>query len=126
MPPSTISLKIYDAQGDYVTVLDYLQKSLAIRQQIGDKAGEGTTLNNISLIYDAQGDYVTALDYLQKSLAIRQQIGDKAGEGTTPQQYLSRFITAQGDYVTVLDYLQKSLAIMTANRRQSWFMYNII
>ena len=69
--------------GDYETALSYLQKSLAIQQQIGDKAGEGTTLNNISQIYDAQGDYETALSYLQKSLAIRQQIGDKAGEGTT-------------------------------------------
>ena len=48
-------------------------------QEIGDKAGEGTTLNNISQIYDAQGDYATALDYLKKSLKIREEIGDKAG-----------------------------------------------
>ena len=48
-------------------------------QQIGDKAGEGTTLNNISQIYQAQGDYETALSYLKQSLAIMQQIGDKAG-----------------------------------------------
>ena len=61
----------------------YLKQSLAIYQQIGDKAGEGTTLNNISQIYDAQGDYATALDLPAKSLAISQQIGDKAGEGTT-------------------------------------------
>jgi len=48
-------------------------------QEIGDKAGEGITLNNISQIYDAQGDYTTALEYLTKSLAIREEIGDKAG-----------------------------------------------
>ena len=52
---------------------------MAIRQQIGDKAGEGTTLNNISALYHAQGDYERALGYLEQSLAIRQQIGDKAG-----------------------------------------------
>ncbi len=40
------------AQGDYETALSYLKRSLAICQQIGDKAGEGTTLNNISQIYD--------------------------------------------------------------------------
>ena len=56
-----------------------MEQSLAIRQQIGDRAGEGTTLNNISQIYDAQGDYETALTYLKQSLAIRQQIGDRAG-----------------------------------------------
>jgi tetratricopeptide (TPR) repeat protein len=47
--------------------------------QIGDKSGEGTTLNNISQIYAARGDYDTALTYLHQSLAIRQEIGDVAG-----------------------------------------------
>ena len=65
--------------GHYETALDYLKKSLAIQQEIGDKSGEGTTLNNISQIYDARGDYETALDYLKKSLTIRQEIGDMAG-----------------------------------------------
>ena len=69
--------------GNYSTALKYLKQSLAIRQEIGDKSGEGTTLNNISQIYDARGDYDTALKYLKQSLAIRQEIGDKSGEGTT-------------------------------------------
>ncbi|MCB9503718.1 MAG: tetratricopeptide repeat protein [Deferribacteres bacterium] len=79
---------MYDAKGDYDTA--YLEQSLAIRQQIGDKSGEGTTLNNISQIYDAKGDYDTALSYLEQSLAIRQQIGDKSGEGTTLIQQTNR------------------------------------
>ncbi|GAB4163155.1 MAG: hypothetical protein Fur0021_38020 [Candidatus Promineifilaceae bacterium] len=65
--------------GNYDTALAYLQRSLQISQEIGDKAGEGTTLNNISQIYDARGDYDTALAYLQRSLQIRQEIGDVAG-----------------------------------------------
>jgi len=65
--------------GNFEEAMPYLKQSLAIMQQIGDKAGEGATLNNISQIYDAQGDYATALDYLKQSLAICQQIGDKAG-----------------------------------------------
>jgi ATP/maltotriose-dependent transcriptional regulator MalT len=71
--------KLHIHLGNFQQALPYLQQSLAIQQQIGDKAGEGTTLNNISQIYDAQGDYETALKYLQQSLAIQQQIGDKAG-----------------------------------------------
>ena len=66
-------------RGDYETALSYLEKSLKIRQEIGDKAGEGATLNNISQIYKARGDYETALGYLEKSLKIQQEIGDKAG-----------------------------------------------
>ena len=67
----------------YETALSYLQQSLAIQQEIGDKSGEGTALNNISQIFKSRGDYETALSYLQQSLAIRQEIGDKSGEGTT-------------------------------------------
>jgi hypothetical protein len=40
--------QIYQAQGDYTTALTYLTNSLTICQEIGNKAGEGTTLNNIS------------------------------------------------------------------------------
>ncbi|OQY30691.1 MAG: hypothetical protein B6I38_06970 [Anaerolineaceae bacterium 4572_5.1] len=87
--------QIFKAQGDYTTALTYLQDSLAIQQQIGDKAGEGTTLNNISQIYDAQGDYTTALTYLQDSLAIRKQIGDKAG--LCPTLFNMGHIHAQND-----------------------------
>jgi tetratricopeptide (TPR) repeat protein len=52
---------------------------MTIRREIGDRAGEGVTLNNISQIYDARGEYDTALDYLKLSLTIRREIGDRAG-----------------------------------------------
>ena len=96
--------------GDYETALTYLKQSLAIRQQIGDKAGEGTTLNNMATTAHAQGDYATALTYLNRSLAIQQQIGDKAGEGATLNN-LSQIFMAQGDYATALTYLNQSLDI---------------
>ncbi|GAB4044142.1 tetratricopeptide repeat protein [Spirosoma litoris] len=96
--------------GDYETALSYLQDSLRIRQQIGDKHGEGATLNNISQIYDARGDYETTLSYLQDSLRIRQQIGDKHGEGVTLNN-LATTAYAKGDYETALSYLQDSLRI---------------
>ena len=102
--------KLLHHLGDFKNALPFMEQSLAIQQQIGDRAGEGTTLNNISQIYDAQGDYETALTYLKQSLAIRQQIGDRAGEGTTLNN-ISQIFKAQGDYETALTYLKQSLAI---------------
>ncbi|MEW6285485.1 MAG: tetratricopeptide repeat protein, partial [Chloroflexota bacterium] len=67
------------AQGDYETALAYLKQSLDIMRQIGDKKGEGATLNNMATTAHAQGDYETALAYLKQSLDIMRQIGDKAG-----------------------------------------------
>jgi hypothetical protein len=36
-----------------ITALTYLTNSLEISQEIGNKAGEGATLNNIASIYQA-------------------------------------------------------------------------
>lgn len=78
----TLSMQIAESQrmdGQLDNALQSLQTALQICREIGDKTGEGATLNNISLIHHARGDYDTALQYLQQSLAIRQEIGDKAG-----------------------------------------------
>ncbi len=87
-----------------------LEQALKIYREIGNRKGEGATLNNISHIYKARGDYATALEYLQKSLEIHLEIGNREGEGTTLNN-MSQIYSARGDYPTALDYLQKSLEI---------------
>ena len=102
--------KQYHHIGDYESALDFLNRSLKICQDIGEREGEGTTLNNISLIYSARGDYESALDFLSRSLKIRQDIGDKSGEGTTLNN-ISLIYSARGDYESALDFLYRSLKI---------------
>jgi len=101
---------LLQSQGDYVTAQAYLQQSLKICEEIGDRVGMGVTLSNLSQIYDAQGDYATALAYLQKSLKIAEEIGDQGGMGATLNN-LSQIYDAQGDYTTAQAYLQQSLKI---------------
>jgi tetratricopeptide (TPR) repeat protein len=96
--------------GDYETALTYLEQSLAINQQIGDRQGEGETVNNLATTAHAKGDYDTALGYLEQSLIIMQQIGDRKGEGTTLNN-LATTSLAKGDYDTALGYLEQSLII---------------
>ncbi len=90
--------------------LTHYQRALAIRREIGDRAGEGTTLNNISQIYKAWGRYEEALKTLEESLAIRREIGDRAGEGTTLNNIASLY-HAWGRYEEALKTLEESLAI---------------
>ncbi len=101
---------LYFSLAEYEMAMKHLNQSLTIRQEIGDKAGEGTALNNVSQIYVARGDYDKALELLQKSLTIRQEIGDKAGEGTALNNIASIY-HARGDYDKALELLQKSLTI---------------
>ena len=95
----------------YAEALPLYEQSLVIRQEIGDKAGEGTTLSNISGIHWARGDFTAALKYLEQSLAICREIGDKSQEGTTLNN-ISQIYKARGDIATALKYLEQSLVIM--------------
>ncbi|MGC1218004.1 MAG: tetratricopeptide repeat protein, partial [Phormidesmis sp.] len=69
-------------RGEYLEAQTMFEQSLAIRQDVGDRRGEGESLNNIGGIYDSLGDYPKALDFYEQSLAISQDIGDRRGEGT--------------------------------------------
>jgi tetratricopeptide (TPR) repeat protein len=94
----------------YTEALLLWKQSLAIFRELGYKAGEGTTLNNISQIYYAWGDSATALKYLEQSLSISREIGDKTGEGTTLNNIgLSYY--ALVDYDKALPLYMQSLVI---------------
>ncbi|MCW5207012.1 tetratricopeptide repeat protein, partial [Desulfobulbus sp. F5] len=94
----------------YSEALPLYEQSLAINRELGDKEGEGTTLNNISQIYHAQGDYTTALKYLEQSLVIHREVGNRAMEGVTLNN-ISLIYDARGDSATALTYLEQSLVI---------------
>jgi len=96
--------------GNYETALNYLKQSLATCQQIDNRAGESTTLNNIGEIYHTQSNYETALSYFKQSLAISQQISNKVGEGITLNN-IGEIYRTHSDYETALSCFKQSLAI---------------
>ena len=96
--------------GHLAEALNHYEESLKVFREIGDRAGEGTTLNNISQIYKAWGRYDEALQTLQESLKITREIGDRAGEGTTLNN-ISQIYDSWGRYDEALQTLQESLKI---------------
>jgi tetratricopeptide (TPR) repeat protein len=70
-------------QGQHREALNYFQQALDIRREVGDRAGEGATLDNIGFVYDSQGLYDQALKTYQDALVIHREVGDRAEEGTT-------------------------------------------
>jgi len=101
---------IHRSLGDYDRARDYHEKSLAIKQQIGDRSGEASSLNSLGIVCQSLGDYDRARDYYEKSLAIQQQIGDRAGEAKSLGN-LGTVCLSLGDYDRARDYYEKSLAI---------------
>ena len=97
-------------QGNYPQALEYFQKSLAIKEELGDKMGIAKNLNNIGLIYMNQGNTPRALEYLQKSQAIKEELGDKKGIAGGLVN-IGIIYYSQGNYPRALEDYQKSLTI---------------
>ncbi len=63
--------------------LGYYEQALRIGREVGDRGGEGTTLNNLGGVYNDLGKKQEALGYYEQALRIRREVGDRGGEGTT-------------------------------------------
>jgi tetratricopeptide (TPR) repeat protein len=88
-----------------------IEQALAILRAVGNRAGEGTTLNNIAGVYHVQGRYGEALAHLEQALAILREVGNWAGEGTMLNNIAGVYID-QGRYGEALEYLEQALAIL--------------
>src|SRR5262249_20366598 len=56
---------------------------LSVQREMGDRAGEATTLNNLGRVYSGLGNRQQALDYYQQALPVRREVGDRSGEAVT-------------------------------------------
>ncbi len=101
---------IYTNQGNILKGLEYYQKSLKIKEKIGNKNGIAYSFNNLAYIYYNQGEYKKALDYTHKSLKIREEIKDNYGIGSSLQN-LGAMYTKSGDTIKGIKYFKKSLEI---------------
>ena len=97
--------------GRWQEAVELFEEALSILQAIGDRAGEGTMLNNIGFVYQSQGQSGSALERYQQALAILQEVGDRAGEGRTLNN-IGSVHQGQGQYGLALERYQQALAIL--------------
>lgn len=90
---------IYDARGDYDTALRYLEQSLAIQREIGDKAGLVATLHNMGHIAWQADNAEHAMTLWSEALTIAMETRDAQGlfhtAGTLGQVFASAGALAQ-------------------------------
>jgi CHAT domain-containing protein/Flp pilus assembly protein TadD len=108
----------YHSQGQYAKALEFYQQSLAISKVIGDRRGEGTSLNNIGSIYSSVGQYTKALEFYQQALAISKAIGNQSGEVTSLNN-IGLIYHEIRQYAKALEFYQQALAISKAIGNQS-------
>ena len=86
------------------------EESLALRREIGDKWGIGSSLHNLAFIAWGRGDYQGARALFEESLALRREIGDKYAISITLSQ-LGDMIQEQGDYTGARALHEECLAL---------------
>lgn len=100
----------WHVRGDYDKALEFLFKSMEIKEEIGDNLGIAGAQNNIGRIYERQGDFVKALEYYNMSLKIKEEMGDQRLISNTLINIGSVFF-AQGDPDEALEYYNNALKI---------------
>jgi non-specific serine/threonine protein kinase len=67
------------AQGDLALARPWLEESLALLRQLGDKKSLGFVLNELGLVAVHRGELVRAAEHLEESVALRREVGDGRG-----------------------------------------------
>lgn len=100
---------IAERRGDYPTAERYYQQSLSIKDEIGDRAGIGTTYAQLGSLAIRQGNFDTAEPHCRAALVIFEETDDRASIGATYHQ-LGILAEHREDYGTAEQHYQASLA----------------
>jgi len=100
----------YDNKGELNKALEYFERSRAIFEEIGDRAGLAVAFNCIGNIHVYKGLWDEALQYYERSRAIREEIGDRGGLAQSLNDIGSVYMN-KGLWDEALDYHKRSQAI---------------
>lgn len=100
----------YKHLGDRNRALDFLGRSLKMKQELGDRLEEGKTISNLGLVYWEAGDYPKAIDHFNRAIAIAREVHDAHLEGAALNN-LSLVYDEKGEYKRSLEQYQKALAL---------------
>ena len=101
---------LYRAKGEWERAIEYYERSLAIKEKVGDEHGMATIFNNLGTVYQAKGEWERAIEYFEKDLAICEKVGDEHGMAPTFNN-LGLVYKAKGEWERAIEYYERSLTI---------------
>jgi tetratricopeptide (TPR) repeat protein len=101
---------LYRDKGEWERAIEYYERSLAIKEKVGDEHGMATTFNNLGEVYRVKGEWDRAIEYYEKDLAICKKVGDEHGMATTFNN-LGSVYQDRGEWEQAIECYERSLAI---------------
>lgn len=87
----------YECSTKFDSAIVWHQKTLDLRRAIGDKRGEGETLNNMAVLFVKQKRFAEALEHYRAAIQLMQNAGDLRNV-TILQSNLGRCFQNMGNY----------------------------
>ena len=101
---------IFGEVGQYSKAFKIFLKAKRYAEDLDDKLGISSALNNVGNIHMLQGEYEQAKKIYKESLKIRESIGDKVGIAGSLNN-LGNLFRRKGEYNSALENYKKSLSI---------------
>jgi tetratricopeptide (TPR) repeat protein len=101
---------IAEERSSYDDALEWYQKSLAIDEELGNRAGMANSYHQLGMIAEERGSYDDALEWYEKSMAIEEELGNRAGMASSYNQ-IGILFTKRGDSEVAIPYNLRSLFI---------------
>jgi len=98
------------AQGDHRQARAFLEESVRLYRELGDKRSTAWSLNNLGLIVDGQGDYALARALQEESLALHREVDCQEGVAWS-LNYLGLLVLKQGELEQATALQEESLVL---------------
>ncbi|UCE37635.1 MAG: tetratricopeptide repeat protein [Thermoplasmata archaeon] len=102
---------VYQFKGENDRALEYFNKSLMIREKIGDQKGIARIFNGFGILHADKGEYDNALKEFEKSLEIKKKIGD-IREIAKSFNNIGLMYNLTGDLDRALGYFERGLKML--------------
>ncbi len=109
-----LSKDIYIVKEEFNKAIEFYNKSLGLREKLGNKNNEAASLANLGKVYSNFRNYKQALIYLNKALIINNELADKYEISNTLVS-LGYIYYKMGNFSKALEYLNQSLGISIKN-----------
>ena len=94
--------------------LEFAQRALRMKEELGDRGEIGNTQNQLGLIYWELADYPAAVQHLEQAIEIASSVNDKELEGAALNN-LGLVFDERGDYRQSLQQYQRALELNRAS-----------